>query len=118
MTEDLYALGLIFQKYDLKEKKEFIIKILNKMLYNQCSKCGKKSDNSLMQPIKFINSITINDNNNSYNIILANCDQLKHFLCLGCMDALNKNRRSSNNYNFFQCKICRINHENVLIRKV
>ena len=114
-ANDLYKLGLIFSTNNLKKEKEYVIKIFNNLLYKQCSKCGKISDNSLMQPITYVNSINIDDNINFDNNILANSDKLKHFLCLGCLDYLN--RTSIAKHNSFQCLLCGINHNDIFQKK-
>ena len=67
-----------------------------------------------MQPITYVDVITI-DENNKFDV-LENYDQLNHFLCLGCMDFLNRNKKNKHN-NSFQCLLCGINHQDIVTKK-
>ena len=111
---ELYQLGQYFQKFNLIDFSNQIIRIFNKILRTYCAKCKKRyEDNSLMQPISYYEVIDLDKNNVDNSLKpLGKYSELPHYLCLGCLDYLNQIYKK-NKHNHFNCEFCGIEHNEI-----
>ena len=97
---DIYNLGLFFSKNRLFSLKMDVIDLLNNNLSKQCCFCSISLDIDIIRRIKYKDL----EENKKNNLILADCTQLKHYICNICSQVYCFQTET------FFCTLCNKNH--------